>query len=99
MISFFFNKLADNQHNNHIQERSRMLCTRVEPSCQLSDELSECWKSLYIGQTFCNFTQTVPDNDQQTPPAAARNCWCLLAFVGECWRLSGQCASCFRRGI
>src|SRR4029434_5964581 len=60
MISLFFNTLPDNQHNNDIQESSRMLCTRVEPSCEPSDELSECWKWLYIGQTFSNFTRSDP---------------------------------------
>ena len=71
-----------------------MLCTRVEPSCELSD----CWKSLYIGQTFCNFTQsdwtcwtlrqylTMTNKHQllaHTDPTVGV-CWRLLENVGVC---------------
>ena len=78
-----------------------MLCTRVEPSCELSD----CWKSLYIGQTFCNFTQsdwtcwtlrqylTMTNKHQllaHTDPTVGV-CWRLLKNVGV-WRGSVQAA-------
>src|SRR4029434_6126547 len=104
MISFFFNKLADNQHNFDIQESSRMLCTQVEPSCQ-GNELSECWSSLEIALHWSDILQLYPirlnmlnssDYARQTPTFS--NSHQLPAHtdptVGECWRLSGQCGSC-----